>query len=292
MNKKESVAMLSVVSNTCLTVFKLIVGLLIGSVSVISEAIHSGVDLVAAVIAYFAVKTSGKPADTDHSYGHGKYENLSGTIEALLIFVAAGWIIFEAVHKLINPQPMETVGLGIIIMTISAIVNIIVSNRLFKVGKETDSLALQADAWHLKTDVYTSFGVAGGLLIFTICHYLFPQYNLYWIDPVVAILVACLIIKAAWDLTSESIGGLLDSSLPEDEMIIIKNVIDGFNIAYHDLKTRKSGADRFIELHIVVDPNMKVCESHKLSDDIVDKISEHLKKCQITIHVDCENDSK
>ena len=117
-NKKERVAMLSVISNTCLTVFKLIIGLIIGSVSVISEAIHSGVDLVAAIIAYFAVKTSNKPADKDHAFGHGKYENLSGTIEALLIFVAAGWIIFEAVKKLIHPEQMESVGLGIIIMAI------------------------------------------------------------------------------------------------------------------------------------------------------------------------------
>ena len=135
---------------------------------------------------------------------------------------------------------METVGLGIIIMTISAIVNIIVSNKLFKVGKETDSLALQADAWHLKTDVYTSFGVAGGLLIYTICHYFFPQTNLYWIDPVVAILVATLILKAAWDLTSESIGGLLDTSLPNEEVDTITDVIKNFNVQYHDLRTRKS----------------------------------------------------
>ena len=122
------------------------------------------------------------------------------------------------------------------LLTISAIVNIIVSKRLFKVGKETDSLALQADAWHLKTDVYTSFGVAGGLLIFTICHYLFPQTNLYWIDPVVAILVATLIIKAAWDLTAQSVGGLLDTSLPNEEVDIIKDILKGLD--YHDLRTR------------------------------------------------------
>ena len=288
-NKKENVALLSVVSNTILVVFKLIVGLFIGSVSVISEAIHSGVDLVAAVIAYFAVKTANQPPDTRHHYGHGKYENFSGTIEALLIFVAAGWIIFEAVKKLIHPEPMDTVGWGIIIMTISAIVNILVSNRLFKIGKETDSIALQADAWHLRTDVYTSFGVAAGLLIYTIGRMLFPQYNLAWIDPVVAIIVAMLIIKAAYDLTMDSVGGLLDNSLPAEENETIIAIIESFRGKYndyHDYKTRKAGAERFVEFHITVDALMTVAVSHQLSEDMADRICEKLNNCNVLIHID------
>ncbi|MEI7502523.1 MAG: cation diffusion facilitator family transporter [Paludibacter sp.] len=190
--------MLSVISNTTLVVFKLIIGIIIGSVSVISEAIHSGVDLVAAIIAYFAVKTANKPPDSKHLYGHGKYENFSGTIEAVLIFVAAGWIIFEAVKKLLHPEPMEEVGWGIIIMIISALVNIFVSNKLFKVGKETDSIALQADAWHLKTDVYTSLGVAVGLSLIYLT-------GIQILDPIVAILVALMIIRESYFLLKNSL---------------------------------------------------------------------------------------
>src|SRR3989304_4174382 len=166
-HRKSRAAMISVISNTALVLMKLIVGLLIGSVSVISEAIHSGFDLLAAVIALFSVRTSSRPADSDHPFGHGKIENVSGAIEALLIFLAAGWIIFEAVKKFLYSEPMEAANWGVGVMFISAITNIFVSQMLFKVGKETDSVALQADAWHLRTDVYTSAGVMVGLA--TVC---------------------------------------------------------------------------------------------------------------------------
>jgi cation diffusion facilitator family transporter len=163
--RKAGVAALSIVSNATLVGLKLLVGLIIGSVSVLSEAIHSAMDLMASVIAFLSVRTSAKPADARHPFGHGKYENLSGALEALLIYIAAIWIIFEAIHKLIAPQPLEKPGFGIVVMLISAVANWLISLRLFKIGKETDSIALQADAWHLRTDVYTSAGVMAGLII-------------------------------------------------------------------------------------------------------------------------------
>jgi cation diffusion facilitator family transporter len=147
--------MLSVASNLGLVIFKTAVGLAIGSVAVLSEAIHSGLDLVAAAIAFFAVKKAAKPPDADHPYGHGKVENLSGAIEAGLIFLAAVWIVYEAARKLVRPEPIETLGLGVGVMAASAGINWLVSRRLFRVGEETESVALQADAWHLRTDVYT-----------------------------------------------------------------------------------------------------------------------------------------
>ena len=161
--RKAAVATLSVVSNATLVVLKLAAGLLIGSVSVISEAIHSGVDLVASVIALVAVKQAARPPDAQHEFGHGKVENVSGTIEALLIFLAAAWIIYEAVKKLVHPEPIDAAAWGVGVMLVSAAANLFVSHRLFKVGKETDSIALQADAWHLRTDVYTSAGVMAAL---------------------------------------------------------------------------------------------------------------------------------
>ena len=173
--QKTRVALLSVISNTALVLMKLVVGIMINSVSVISEAIHSGMDLVAAIIAWFSVRTSSKPADEDHPFGHGKIENVSGTVEALLIFLAAGWIIYEAIKKFIHPEPIETAFWGVGVMLISAITNIIVSQKLFKVGRETDSVALQADAWHLRTDVYTSLGVMVGLALIWIGQWIFPE---------------------------------------------------------------------------------------------------------------------
>ena len=157
MKAKVSIARLSILSNTCLIVMKLVVGIISGSVSIISEAIHSSVDLMAAIIAFFSVRVSDNPPDSRHPYGHGKIENISGVIEALLIFIAAILIIVKAVKKLLGePVELESIGIGSLVMLVSAVINIIVSRRLYKVARETHSVALEADALHLKTDVFTS----------------------------------------------------------------------------------------------------------------------------------------
>lgn len=288
--RKSNVALLSVISNITLVILKLIVGLVIGSVSVISEAIHSGVDLLAAVIALFAVRTSGQPADREHPFGHGKIENVSGTIEALLIFLAAGWIIWEAIQKLIHPHGLDKVGWGAGVMLLSAIANLFVSHRLFKVGKETDSVALQADAWHLRTDVYTSVGVMAGLALIWVAEAAFPGEHFHWIDPVAAIFVALLIIKAAYDLTIQSARDLLDASLPDEEEEWIRNYLSRDNLGikgFHRLRTRKAGSDRFVEFHLLVSPDMSVEESHRIADGITGEIkSRFAGKTLVTTHIE------
>ena len=288
-SKKVFVATLSVISNATLVVLKVIAGLAIGSVSVLSEAIHSGVDLLAAGIALFAVKKSGKPPDEGHPYGHGKVENISGTIEALLIFVAAGWIIYESIHKLLHPEPLDGLGWGIIVMLVSSLVNIVVSQLLFKVGKETDSVALLADAWHLRTDVYTSAGVMAGLLVITIVARVAPGVDVVWIDPVVAMVVALLILKAAWDLTRQSTRDLLDATLPEEELEWIRTTIAAHTPVvrgYHKLRTRKAGAERFIEFHLFLPSDLTLQESHDLADGIAKKIERKYAHSTVTVHVD------
>lgn len=285
---KTRTATLSVASNTLLVILKLIVGLLIGSVSVISEAIHSAVDLIAAIIAFFAVRASGRQADERHPFGHGKFENISGTVEALLIFLAAAWIIYEAVHKLLKGGETITVKWGVGVMLVSAIVNVLVSRRLFKVGKATDSMALQADAWHLRTDVYTSLGVMGGLLVIWVVS-LFSAANLWWLDPVIAIAVALMIIRAAWRLTRESARDLLDVSLPEDEIAWIHDFVCSTwpeVRSVHRIRTRKGGSTVFIEFHLVVNDQMSVAESHALGDRIVSALRQHFSDSRVQIHVE------
>ncbi len=287
--EKISAACLSIVSNCTLIAAKIIVGLMMGSVSIISEAAHSGVDLLAAVIAYFSVRTSGKPADREHPFGHGKIENISGTIEAVLILFAAVWIISEAVGRLFNPQPLEALPWGIGVMVFSCIVNLAVSRRLFRTGEKTDSIALKADAWHLMTDVYTSAGVMGGLLIIWIAEILMPGRHFHWIDPVAAIGVALLIMHAAWRLTVQSARDLLDFTLPSYEKIIIRELIAGKSHevhGYHKLHTRKAGSYRFIEFHMLVDPQMSVAESHLITDEITHMITNRLPNATVTIHVE------
>ena len=286
--RKARAAWISVISNSTLVVSKLVIGLLTGSVSVVSEAIHSAVDLLASGIALFAVKSASKPADREHPYGHGKIENLSGSIEATLILVAAAWIVYQAVHKLIARSPIEMAGLGVAIMAVSAIANHLVSRMLFRVGKETDSIALQADGWHLRTDVWTSAGVMTGLAVIMLSRWLVPAWDLWWLDPVAALAVAALIVKAAFHLTRQSLGDVIDASLPEEEQRWIDDLVRTVPgvFGFHGLRTRKAGAQRFVEFHLLVDRGLSVAASHKLSHDVSDAIEKRFSGASVTIHVE------
>jgi cation diffusion facilitator family transporter len=283
---KEKTAHLSVISNTGLVLMKFVVGFAIGSVSIISEAIHSSMDLIAAMIAFFSVRKSAEPPDAAHSFGHGKFEDISGLIEALLIFVAAVLIIREAVINLLGRAPEELkpelLFAGIAVMGISALVNWYVSQRLMKVAKQTESIALESDAWHLRTDVYTSLGVFLGLILIRLT-------GITLFDPLVAIGVAIVIMKAAYDLSVRSFSDLIDHSIPETDELRIKEIICSHASIYagfHDLKTRRSGPEIFIEFHLVVPGTLSVTESHDLTDHLESDLNIEYPRANITIHVE------
>jgi cation diffusion facilitator family transporter len=203
--------------------------------------------------------------------------------------VAAIWIIYEAVKKLMNPEPIEAIGWGVGVMLVSSVVNLVVSELLFKVGRETDSVALQADAWHLRTDVYTSAGVMGGLALIWIARWLFPGQDFFWLDPVAALGVALLIMKAAYDLTAQAAKDLLDVHLPRGEVEWIRQCIlsqAGVIQGYHDLRTRKAGHFRFVEFHLKVEPRMSVLDSHGIAKELSNEIKERFPHTTVTIHVE------
>jgi len=280
MNKKVKIARLSILSNSLLIIMKLVVGLMSGSVSIISEAIHSSMDLVAAVIAFFSVSVSDTPPDSRHPYGHGKVENISGVIEAILIFVAAIWIILEAVRKILGEEiVLESLWLGSVVMVISAIVNIIVSRKLYKVARETKSVALEADALHLKTDVYTSAGVAVGLGLILIT-------DIKWLDPVVAILVALFIIKESYELLKRAFSPLLDTAWGADEIEELEKKLNDMGVNYHDLRTRAAGNYRFIDIHVEIPENESVGDAHKYCDMIEDELTACFSNLNVTIHIE------
>jgi cation diffusion facilitator family transporter len=295
-NEKSKAAGFSVLSNSILVGIKLVVGISIGSVSVLSEAIHSGVDLLAALIAWVAVREADKPADKEHPFGHGKWENVSGTIEALLIFVAALWIAWEVIHKLLHPAPMERVGWGVIVMAVSSVANFLISSYLFRVAKKTDSIALEADAMHLRADVVTSLGVMAGLAVMWLGRIFFPQSDLRWVDPVAALGVAVLIFKAAWDLTRQAARDLVDASLPEDEEDWIRAQVLSLGDAlrgYHQLRTRKSGSNRFIEVHLAINADLTVGESHGIGKLLTNHINDRYHNADVNIHIDpCDGSCK
>jgi cation diffusion facilitator family transporter len=282
MNKKTRTASLSVASNTILIIMKSVVGILSGSVSVISEAIHSTMDLLAAIIAFFSVRVSDKKPDEEHPYGHGKVENISGVIEALLIFIAAIWIIYEALDKILNRKEIENIEWGLIVMSISAVINFFVSRQLYKVAKETDSIALEADALHLRVDVLTSLGVAVGLGLIWITGY-------YILDPIVAIIVAILILRESYILLKNAYSPLLDTKLPDAEIEIIKDAINKNKfgcVDFHQLRTRKGGHLKYVDLHLEVPQRYSVKESHDICDAIEKDIESKIRNIEVHIHVE------
>ncbi|MFA6125885.1 MAG: cation diffusion facilitator family transporter [Bacteroidales bacterium] len=278
-NLKTQVARLSVFSNTFLIILKVFAGMLSGSVSIISEAIHSSMDLLASVIAYFAVKISDTPSDEKHNYGHGKIENVSGVIEGLLIFVAAGWIILEAVKKMVDIQPVESLGIGSLVMLISAGVNTWVSRKLYKTAKATHSVALEADALHLKTDVYTSLGVGVGLLLIWVT-------KLHWLDPIIAILVALLIIRESFALLKRAFFPLLDVAWDQNELDELNHIFVTMGVRHHDVKTRRAGNYRFIDFHIEMPPDVPFEQVHDFCSLIENEIHQAFENVQITIHAE------
>jgi cation diffusion facilitator family transporter len=280
MNAKVKIARLSVLSNTLLIIMKLAAGIISGSVSIISEAIHSSMDLIAAIIAYFSVKVSDNPPDSRHPYGHGKIENISGVIEAILIFIAAIWIVIEAVKKLLGEEiQLQSIAVGSAVMFISAIVNIIVSKRLYKVARETHSVALEADALHLKTDVFTSLGVAVGLGLILLT-------GIKWLDPVVAIFVALFIIREAYFLLTKAFTPLLDTAWADDEIEILEKTLGSLKVRYHDLRTRVAGNYRFLDLHVEIPSDVSVGNAHKYCDKIENELTSKYDNLTVTIHVE------
>lgn len=283
-NHKEIVlvARLSIYSNTILLILKLVTGISMGSISVLSEALHSGIDLLAAFVANYSVGKAGQPADKEHKFGHGKFENLSGTVEALLILLAAIIILFESGQKLLTGEKIESVGIGIVVMGVSVVVNIFVSRKMMKVAKKAESIAIEADAYHLTTDVYTSIGVFIGLILIQL-----TGNSIF--DPIMAIIVALIIIKASYDLTKRSIAGLMDMKLSDKEEEIIESIISEHSdqhVEYHDLRTRMSGAERFVDLHLVMPKDCHIDDVHNLCDHIEKDVREKISNLSMTIHVE------
>lgn len=280
---KTGAARTSVVSNILLVLSKGAVGFVTGSVSILAEAIHSAVDLGAAVIAYAAIRVAARPPDDAHAYGHGKYENVSGTVEALLIIAAAIYIAYEAIIRIVHGTEIERLGLGMTVMLVSAVANWLVSARLFKVARETDSIALEADGHHLRLDVYTSLGVLAGLTAVYLT-------DIVLIDRLLGLTVAVWIGWIGFRLSGKCLGPLVDLQLPLHEVERIMSIIDSDERVrgHHKLRTRKAGAERHVDVHLLVPRDMSVTEAHDLAEQIENKIREEFDNVRVLTHVEPE----
>jgi len=279
---------LSVLSNTLLTAGKLVAGILTGSVSIMSEAAHSAIDLLAAGLATFSVHAADVPPDQDHPYGHQKIENVSGVIEGALIFLAAAWIVYEAVHKIIEGVELQHLGPGMAVMAVSATVNAVVSRILYKTAKAERSVALEADGAHLLTDVYTSLGVFLGLFVITVGERFFGA-DLSWIDPIIAIGVALLILSTAYRITRKSFMPLIDVAASPEEIACITDIMGEFGKAgvdTHNLRTRKAGGALHVDLHMGFRRGVSLEQGHLMSHEIKGRIEECLPGANVLIHVE------
>jgi cation diffusion facilitator family transporter len=282
MTRKSSTALLSVASNSTLIAIKIAAGILTGSVSIISEAIHSTMDLAASLIAFISVRISDIPPDRNHPYGHEKVENVSGIIEALLILSAAVWIIYEAVKKVLHPEPVSRAWVGLIVMAVSAGINQLVSFRLYRVSKQESSLALEADALHLRADVLTSAGIAAGMAVIWLT-------KVSWIDSLLAVAVAVIIVKEAVELLRKAFEPLLDASLSDEELRLVEEALQEHLSEvcdYHELRTRSAGKTRHIDMHITLPPDLSVKDAHDLATRIESAIESKLPHTMVLIHIE------
>lgn len=288
-NEKKLAAGLSIFSNATIILLKLIAGVISGSISIISEAIHSLSDFLASVLTFFAVMKSSEPADKEHPFGHGRYEDMSGFFEGGLIIFAAIFIIYEAGKKLILGYTMETESyLGIIVMGIAVVANFLVSTYLFYVAKKTNSISLYADGEHLRTDIWSSLGVLIGLILIKIT-------GLLILDPIIAIVVAFIILKAGVSISKTTLNNLLDASLPSEDLDKIIQVINEFKTdgvcSYKDLKARSVGPGKQIEITLLFPNAMTIENCHFICDKIENKITKELGACNISIHAEPEHKS-
>jgi len=285
MTVKSRAAALSIASNSALIALKLAAGAITGSIAIITEAIHSLIDLVASVIAFVSVRKADEPADAEHPYGHEKVENLAAAIEGILILVGAAVIVYEATRRLAVGSEVESVGLGIAVMGFSVLANLFVSAYLYRQARRTDSPALEGDAAHLRTDAMTSAGVLLGLGVVQIT-------GIAAFDSITALIVAVAIVWAGLTLVRRSSGVLIDETLPEKEMDRIEAAIATARTpevaGYHKLRARRAGSRRHIDFHVQYRSGTSLERAHELAHEMRDSIEAEVPQAEVLIHVEPE----
>jgi cation diffusion facilitator family transporter len=287
--RKTGAARISIISNSALIVLKLVAGAITGSIAIITEAVHSSIDLMASIVAYFSIRKAEEPADESHPYGHEKVENLAAALEGVLILVGAGIIVFESSRRLVDPPEVESLGFGIVAIGVSVVVNAAVSTYLYRRAKQTHSPALEGDAAHLRTDAVTSVAVLVGLALVAIT-------DVRALDPIVALAVAAAIVWAGIRLISRSSRVLVDEALPEDELHSIADAVESSGFpevaGFHKLRARRAGSRRYIDLHVQFHPGTTLERAHSVSHELQEEIRRRVHRADVLIHIEPERRRK
>jgi len=283
---KARAAGLSIFSNSLLIVLKLIAGGITGSIAIITEAVHSSIDLIASIVAFYSVRKADQPADEDHPYGHQKVENLAAVIEGMLILVGAAIIVFESIRRLFSGFEVESLGVGIAVIAFSMVANVAVSTFLYRRARATDSPALEADAAHLRTDAMTSGGVLIGLVLVQVT-------GIEQFDPATALLVAGAIVYAGVRILNRSSRVLVDEALPPDELAAVAKAIEDYGAAevvgFHKLRARRAGSRRYVDLHVQFRDGTSLSRAHEVSHELQHAIRERLRGADVLIHLEPED---
>jgi len=275
-------AWLSIAAAITTILLKGIAWKLTGSVGLLSDAIESFVNLAGALMALAMLTLAALPADYDHAHGHSKAEYFSSAFEGFLILLAALAIGYTSIERLINPRPLEAVDVGLLVSVVASAINLATAKILMKVGREQNSISLEADAHHLMTDVWTSAGVIAGVGLVWLSDWL-------WLDPVIAILVALNILWTAWQLMHRSASGLMDESLPAEQLKLIETLLASYReqgLDFHALRTRQSGNRAFVTLHVLVPGHWTVQLGHNWADRIELEIGKAIPRAHITTHLE------
>jgi cation diffusion facilitator family transporter len=283
---KSRAATVSIVSNSLLIGLKLVAGVITGSIAIITEAVHSSIDLIASVVAFFSVRKADEPPDEMHPYGHEKVENVAAAIEGMLILLGAGIIVYESIHRLAEGAHVDTLGVGIAVIGFSAAVNIGVSGYLQRRARATESPALEGDAAHLRTDAYTSIGVLVALVLVEIT-------DEAWIDPVTALAVAAAIVFAGIRILSRSSRVLVDEALPPEELDAVRQAIEEYGasevIGFHKLRARRAGSRRYVDLHVQFRDGTSLSRAHEVAHELQREIRRRLRGADVLIHLEPED---
>lgn len=280
---KTRAAAVSIVSNSCLIVLKVAAGLITGSVGILSDAVHSLMDLIASLIAWASVRKADEPADASHRYGHEKLEDLAAGAQALLLLFGAAFIAVEAIRRLINGGEVGRIGVGIAVAGIAAAVNLVISTYLERASRATRSNALRANAADLRTDSIVSLAVMVSLVAVKIT-------GDTWMDPVVGLVVAAAITRTGVRILIEASRRLADEALPADELAALKEVLDAFVgdevVGYHDLRARHVGSNHQVDLHLQFASGTSLERAHYVSHQLQDAIIEHLPGTTVLVHLE------
>ena len=291
--EKRLAALSSVLAAIGLTTFKIVVGVATGSLGILAEAAHSALDLVAAIVTFLAVRISGKPADKEHLYGHGKVENLSALFETVLLLVTCIWIIYEAINRLfiLKRVEIEVTLWAFIVMAVSIIIDFSRSRILFRAARKHHSQALEADALHFSTDIWSSSVVIGGLFLVKLSDWVPSLSFLRQADAVAALVVAGIVIYISGRMGMRTILGLLDTA-PKGMVDQIKAIVESEPgvIDCHNLRVRYSGPQLFVDAHILVNPNQSIVEAHDLTERIEARIHKLAPGADITVHPEPKED--